>query len=230
MNKIIILHGWTKNLDKWKNLLESLKKNGIDADLPKIPGLTGSLDKVWDLDDYIDWLKEIVNKQKDKVILIGHSNGGRITLAFTNRYPEKIEKLVLIDSAGIYRNELPLKIKRIVFRAIAKVGKRITPSRFLKNLLYKLARESDYKDLDENIKKTMINLISNDLTNILPQIKIPTLIIWGGKDKVTPLSDGILMNNLIKHSKLKIIKDAHHSPMFTHPKEVTSIILNSLGV
>ncbi len=228
--KIIILHGWTKALDKWQLFLGALEKKGIRADLPKIPGLMGSLEKVWKLSDYIEWLKNIVDKEKGKVVLIGHSNGGRIALAFTNLYPEKVEKLILIDSAGIYHNELPLKIKKLIFKSIAKIGKKITSSKVLKNLLYKLARESDYKDLDENVKKTMINLISSDLRNIFPQIKTSTLIIWGREDKVTPLSDGLLMNKEIKNSKLQIIKDARHSPMFTHPKEVTSIILNNLAM
>lgn len=224
MKKVIILHGWTKTLDRWQDLLAALDKKGLKADLPKIPGLTESLDKIWKLQDYVKWLKNIVDKEKEEVVLIGHSNGGRIALAFTNLYPEKVEKLVLIDSAGIYHNELPIRIKRIVFKALAKIGKKLTSSEAVKNLLYKLARESDYKDLDENTKQTMLNLISTDLQLILPQIKTPTIIIWGANDKVTPLSDGKLMHSLIKNSKLKIIQDARHSPMFTHPKEVAEII------
>lgn len=224
MNKIIILHGWTKNLDKWKIFLTNLDKKRITYEFPKIPGLTEDLNEVWKLQDYVKWLKNITDKKKEKVILIGHSNGGRIVLAFTNLYPEKVEKLILIDSAGIYHNEILLRIKRIVFKTIARMGKKLSSSEKLKNLLYKFARESDYKDLDGNIKQTMLNLINADLKQILPQIQIPTLIIWGEHDKVTPLSDGILMNKLIKNSELKIIEGAHHSPQFTHVKEVVSII------
>lgn len=230
MNKVIILHGWTKNLDKWKMFLKNLDKARINYQFPKIPGLTGNLSEVWSLNDYVKWLKKITDKEKGKVILIGHSNGGRIALAFTNTFPEKVEKLILIDSSGIYHNELILTIKRIVFRTIAKVGKKLTSSESIKSLLYKAARESDYKDLDKNVKQTMINLISSDLKPILPQIKIPTLIIWGANDKITPLSDGILMNNLIENSKLEIIKDARHSPQFTHSTEVANIIINNLAI
>lgn len=228
MKKIIILHGWAKNLDKWNDFLKIIEKKGVNYSMPKVPGLTGSLEKVWNLADYVKWLKNIVDKEKDRVILIGHSNGGRIGLAFTNRFPEKVEKLILIDSAGIYHNELSLRIKRIIFRTVAKIGKKLTSSKIIKNLLYKLARESDYKDLDENIKQTMVNLINADLRPILPQIQTPTLIIWGREDKTTPLSDGILMNGLIKNSKLEIIRDARHSPMLTNTKEVVDLILKYL--
>ena len=120
MKKVIILHGWTKSLDKCDVFLKELDKNGIKYNFPKIPGLTESLEKVWNLNDYVNWLKNIADKEKDKVILVGHSNGGRIALSFTNLFPEKVEKLILIDSAGIYHNELPIKIKRIVFKTIAK--------------------------------------------------------------------------------------------------------------
>lgn len=224
MKKMIILHGWATSTDKWHNFIEILREKSIPFELLKIPGLTEPIDKPWAIDNYVDWLKKIVDKEKDRVVLVGHSNGGRIALAFTNLYPERVEKLILIDSAGIYHNELPLKIKRVVFKTLAKIGKIITPSNFLKNLLYKLARESDYKDLDENTKQTMVNLISADLKPILSHIRTSTLIIWGREDKITPLSDGILMNNLIKNSKLEIINAARHSPQFTHPEEVTKSI------
>jgi pimeloyl-ACP methyl ester carboxylesterase len=228
MNKIIILHGWTKNLDKWSVFIDALKKKGISAELLKIPGLTEKLDKTWDLPDYVQWLKEIVDKENDKIILMGHSNGGRIALSFVNSYPEKVKKLVLIDSAGIYHNEPLLRIKRIVFKAIARIGKKVTSSGNIKNLLYKFARESDYKDLNEDTKKTMINLIKSDLKPILSRIKTPTLIIWGAEDKTTPMSDGILMNELIKNSKLKIVSEAKHSPMYTHTQEVAKIIYENI--
>lgn len=224
MKKIIILHGWVKSLDKWDDFLKIIEKKGINYSMPKIPGLTQNLEKVWDLSDYVKWLKNIVDKEKGKVILIGHSNGGRITLAFTNLNPQKVEKLILIDSAGIYHNELPIKIKRFVFKTIAKIGKKLTSSKFLENLLYKIARESDYKNANENVKQTMINLITSDLKTTLPKIQTPTLIIWGGEDKIIPLSDGRLMHKLIKDSKLQIIEDARHSPQFTNPERVAKII------
>lgn len=228
MNKIIVLHGWTKNKDKWQTFLNILKTKGIRTEFPNIPGLTEKLDKIWTLENYIQWLKNITDKEKEKAILIGHSNGGRIALAFTNLFPQKVEKLILIDSSGIYHNELSLKIKRTVFKALAKLGKKITSSQAMRNLLYKLARESDYKDLDENIKKTFINLTSVDLKPTLSNIKIPTLIIWGDKDRIEPLSYGIQMNELIENSKLKIIKDAKHAPQYTNPLEVANLVTDFL--
>ena len=225
--KALILHGWTYSrtgndpLEKWQPFIKLLESNGIKCNLPQIPGITKDINQIWTVDKYIDWLKEKICKEK--VILIGHSNGGRISLAFASKYPEKIDKLILIDSAGIYHNELPLRIKRFIFRNLAKVGKKISDSENLRRLIYKVAREGDYSNATTAQQKTMVGLINTDLTEILKEIKTPTLIIWGREDRVTPLSDGLLMQRLIKDSKLKII-DARHSPQFTHPKEVAKII------
>lgn len=221
-SKLLILHGWATSTGKWGPFIKALTAQGLQPELLKIPGLTEKTDGPWDLDDYVKWLKEKVGNHK--VILLGHSNGGRISLAFCAKYPEKVKNLILIDSAGIYHNELQLKIKRLLFKNIAKVGKKIAPSESLRNILYKLAGESDYKNADSLQQQTMINLISVDLTSILEKITVPTLIIWGENDKTTPLSDGKLMHKHIKDSLSEVIKNAKHSPQFTDPEKVAKII------
>lgn len=226
MKKILILHGWTTSTDKWDDFLKQLREEDIKGVVLRIPGLTQKLEAVWNLDDYVSWLKKIVGNEK--VVLLGHSNGGRIALAFANRYSKLVKKLILIDSAGIYHKNLSLQIKRLIFKSIAKIGKKFTSSEKLRSILYKLSRESDYKNANITQKQTMVNLISSDLTPILKQIKPPTLIIWGSKDQTTPLSDGKLMNKLINSSILKIISGASHSPQFTHPKEVAKAVYEYL--
>ena len=223
--KILVLHGWTYSTEKWDPFMDIISSK-TDVELLKIPGLTEKLEAVWNLDNYVEWLKTKIGDSK--VILIGHSNGGRISLAFANKYPEKVSKLILIDSAGIYHNELPIRLKRLVFKIIAKLGKKIINSEKLRKILYKLSREGDYENASPTVKKTMLNLITTDISFLLPEIKIPTLIIWGENDNTTPLKDGVLMHKLIRGSKLKIISGARHSPQFTHPKEVAKIIYKNL--
>lgn len=223
MGTVIILHGWTQSTEKWDPLVDLLAKKN-NTKLLLIPGLTTKVDKPWNLEDYVEWLKEKVNKQKGKVILLGHSNGGRISIAFAAKYPQYVSELILIDSAGIYHKDFFLQIKRLLFKGAAKIGKSLTQSDKLRNILYKLAGESDYKNADPIQRQTMINLISTDLTSDLEKIKVPTLIIWGKEDSVTPLSDGIMMHKFIRGSRLEIIEDAKHSPQFTYPKEVAKII------
>jgi pimeloyl-ACP methyl ester carboxylesterase len=224
MKKIYVLHGWTYSLDKWREFGSLMKKSGFDVVFLEIPGLTKESDGVWDVVKYSRWLKKKVGSSK--AVLLGHSNGGRIASYFAAIYPENVEKLILIDSAGIYRKDLYIRTKRFIFRCIAGVGKKFTNSKTLKRLLYKAAGEKDYLEAPDNMKMSMLNLINVDLTPAYKIMKTNTLIIWGEEDKTTPVSDGVLIHKLIKNSKLKIIKDARHSPFFTHPKEVVEIIKN----
>lgn len=229
MKKIFILHGWTYTADKWQKCITYMKSAGFDPVVLPIPGLTERTHIVWTLNDYVEWLKKKLREEgKEKAIIVGHSNGGRIALSFAAKYPEKLKRLILIDSAGIYHNELPIRLKRFFFRIIAKLGKKITSSTRLKNLLYKAARESDYKNATPQMKQTMIHLISCDLTPQLSKIKTPTLIIWGEYDTSTPLSDGKRMHNLIKNSQFYIVKEARHSPQFTHTEKVCKYILDEV--
>lgn len=228
MIKIIILHGWTYSTDKWNSFVELLKKSGFEVEILRIPGLTIESDEVWDLKKYSDWLQKELSEEKAKVILLGHSNGGRIASYFTSMYPEKISKLILIDTAGIYHKNLYIQIKRFIFGNVAKMGKKITNSESLKKFLYGLAGEHDYQRATPNMKNSMVNLTNTDLTDDFQRIKVNTLIIWGDQDKMTPVSDGLLIHKLIKNSVIKIINGARHSPFYTHPKEVVEIIKNDI--
>ena len=116
----------------------------------------------------------------------------------------------------------------MIFGVIAKIGKKLTNSGKLRYFLYKIVRESDYLKATPQMKQTMVNLISADLTSELGKITVPTLIIWGRDDKSTPLSDGEIMHKNIKNSKLVIIDNAGHSPQFTHAGEVCKYILREI--
>lgn len=222
LKEILALHGWTNSIEKWGAFSDSLREKNIQIKIPSIPGLTKKISQPWTLDDYIEWLKKQIGIKK--VILLGHSNGGRIAIAFAAKYPNNVSKLILIDSAGIFHNELPIRIKRGLFKGFAFIGKKITNNERFRNILYKLTRERDYQKADKIQRQIMVNLISSDLTSALKKINIPTLIIWGKDDKTTPLSDGKLMNKLIKNSKLEVIKNSKHSPHLSHAEEVAKII------
>lgn len=223
-SKLLILHGWSYSAEKWAFFLKLMEEKGLKTQLLEIPGLTAPIDRPWTLDDYVEWLKNKVGGEK--ATLIGHSNGGRVSLAFALKYPELVKRLILIDSAGIYHNEPPIRLKRFVFRILAKTGRRFTSSETVKDIFYRAAGVNDYKEAAPEMRQTMMNLISTDIAPKLPRITAPTLILWGAKDKVTPLSDGKLMHQLIPNSRFHIVEDARHSPQFTHPEEVCARIIN----
>lgn len=227
VKKIFILHGWAYSIEKWRSFVVLMKAKGFEPILLGIPGLTREIDRVWTIDDYVSWLNKELEAEED-VILVGHSNGGRIALTFAVKYPEKLKHLILIDSAGIYHRGLGICLKRFLFKVVAKLGKKIVKSERLKNLLYKIVGESDYLRAAPLMKQTMVNLASTDLAPSLNKIVTPTLIIWGKLDKITPLSDGRQMRRLIKGSQLCVIDEAKHSPQFTHPQEVCQKIIDEI--
>ncbi|MBP7018185.1 alpha/beta hydrolase [Candidatus Saccharibacteria bacterium] len=223
--KIYILHGWAYSTEKWQPFLLALKDRKIDSKMLYIPGLTDELDEAWDIDNYIKWLAETL--PNEPVILLGHSNGGRLALNYAYVYPDRVKQLILLDSAGIYHGGLA-RIKRNVFKKTAKLGKKITKSEGAKKVLYKLARVSDYKEAPEHMKITMQNMIDSDKGLSLSEIQNKTNIIWGGMDKITPLTDGVQMHRQIADSSFKVVDDARHSPQFTHVDEVADIVTRAL--
>ena len=227
MKKIYILHGWAYETTKWQPFLELLKKNGFSPVLLSTPGLTQPLHKEWRVEDYVNWLRRKIGNEKN-IILLGHSFGGRICVEYSLKYPDNVTKMFLIDSAGVFHNELSIRFKRFLFNFFAKTGKKITSNSSLRNLLYKLARENDYNQANLNMKKVIVGMITSDRLRNWSSIKTPTAIIWGEQDKTTPLSDGYYLNTKIQNSKLFIINSARHSPHFTHPQIVSDYIKNNI--
>ncbi len=229
MKKVFILHGWTQSLDKWENVVRALKNEGLDGVLLKIPGLTCPIDRVWNIDDYVSWLSKELDAEEGKVILLGHSNGGRISIAYAQAQPQKIEKLILVDSAGVHHRELPIRLKRFLFGTAAKYGKKITSSVAMRKLLYRIARTKDYNEADLLLKRTLINLWDSDKKKNYERINIPTFIIWGENDSTTPIKDARIINKAIESSSLFIISGARHAPQFTNTKEFVSIVKKILS-
>jgi len=226
--KIFIVHGWAYSLDKWQQLKQILQDDGFKVELLKVPGLTDHSSEPWDIDQYVAWLSQQLEGQKDPVILLGHSNGGRIALNYATSYSDKIATLVLLDSAGIYHNELPIRLKRLVFKTLATLGRPLRKNQTLRKLLYGAARESDYRDAPEHMRQTMANMLESDKSLDASQVTVPTKIIWGEEDQVTPVSDARQLNAVIRGSTLNFVPGARHSPHFTHPEAVAKLIAKEL--
>lgn len=224
MQKIYVIHGWSYTIDKWSDITSELKKRKIEIIMLKVPGLTTPSDEVWTINSYTDWVYKQLETIKKPITLMGHSNGGRISLNFVQKYPDIVNNLILIDSAGVYDDRLLTQLKRSVLKILAKTGKLITQSPRIRKLFYKAIRGYDYEQAPENMRKTMANLLASDRQLDISRVNIPTHLIWGTDDTVTPPSDGQKINDRIKGSTIKWIKGARHSPFITNPSQVADII------
>lgn len=222
---IYLLHGWAisaENEKKWKGLRTLLRKYGIVTEFLALPGLSTTLTKPWTLKDYVQWLATQLPAGK-KVTLLGHSFGGQLATRFAATYPNRVANLILIASAGIRDYTILAVAKRSVFYALAKVGGVVKSNHTLRSLLYKLARESDYNNANEVMKKTMASVLSEEVRKDIPKVLCDTLVIWGKRDTTTPYRNTSLFLEIPK-SRLVTVPEARHSPQFTHPEIVAESI------
>lgn len=226
--RIVILHGWGSKLERWFPLKKELEKRGFEVALPHLPGFgsTEPPEKTWSVADYAQWVKE---RLPSEYFLVGFSFGGRVAIKLASQKPKGLKGLILINSAGIKPKN---NFKRLIFCFLAKIGKivfSLPPFSFLsplaKKVLYcKLARERDYFQTKGVMRDTFKNVISEDLQTDLKKIKASTLILWGKKDRQTPLKDGELMNRLVTTSSMKIFPGSDHYLPLKLPKAVASSI------
>lgn len=215
-NPVILLHGWLANLETMRPIANSLSQNFkvylVDivgfgkSDLPEHPLNT---------DDFGDFLAEFVNQLNiQNPILIGHSNGGRMIINSVGREIVKPRKLVLIDSAGIVPKRKP---KYYIKVGIFKTGKAILNKlpdvggiKQIKEKLLNSVGSADYKASAPVLRETMKRILNEDVSPLLPNIKVPTLLIWGTNDMDTPISDAKKMEQLIPNCGLVEYKNSGH--------------------
>ncbi len=166
------------------------------------------------LSDYVNSIIEIIQHYKmTSVVLIGHSFGGRVALKLARYYGQYIDSLVLIDSAGI----LP--------RRGVKYYYKIYKHKILKGLNIKhKSGSSDYSKLSKVMKGTFINVVNEDLSGLLTLITTPTLIIWGKKDKDTPIYMAKKFKKKLKNSSLIIFENAGHYSYIDEPRKTIYLI------
>ena len=232
-NTIFILSGWGDNRNTFKYIINSFKKY-FTIYIIDYPGFGKSKFPNRDLtiNDYTNLIIDFMNIFNIKnPIIIAHSFGGRISINLTGNKKVKVKKLILIDSAGIKpKKTIKQLFKQTVYKILKKI-KYILPKKHRKkylNYLINIFGSTDYKNLNQNIRKTFINIVNADLKGYLKKISTETLIIWGEKDIDTPLKDAYYMKKNIKNSGLIILKGAHHFAYLEAPSYVNTIIYEYL--
>ena len=168
------------------------------------------MDKPYSLDDYVNEFVEFMQKHGiEKPCVIAHSFGARVAIKALVKYPDLIDRLVLTGAAGLKpKRTLKKAIKKGVFRFL----KLFVPREKLKRFYSK-----DYLSLSPIMKESFKLIVSEHLDYALDSIKTPTLIVFGEKDKETPLYMAKRFNKRIKDSRLLIIKDAGHFCFIDYP-------------
>ena len=218
MNKLYIIHGWTYKPEPWEEVIVELKKDKIDAELLRVPGLGTKSDEVYTIDDYAEWAAKQIPKGS---IALGHSNGGRILLNMLERKgSDYLSGLILFDSAGIYEPSRKNDVMRKMSKAFAPLKK----SKLARKVVHKVLGVHDYNDAPENMKKTMTNMLDSDKVLDLSKITTKTRIVWGTDDQMTPLRQGKKMHEQLCNSSLTVKEGWRHSHYLKDVKETAAEI------
>jgi pimeloyl-ACP methyl ester carboxylesterase len=214
---IVLLHGWGGQIASWGLVPAILAEESrvIALDLPGF-GETPVPERPWDPYDYAELVAGVLRQLGlTSPTLVGHSHGGRVSIALAARHPELIGKLVLVDSAGIVPRRTASYYTQVYgFKVARKVLSLPVLSRWREPLLGALAGRagsSDYQAAGNPVlRATLVKCVNTDLRHLLPEIKASTLLIWGSADDATPLADGQMMEKLIPDAGLVVFDGCGH--------------------
>ncbi|KUK79000.1 MAG: Alpha/beta hydrolase fold protein [Microgenomates bacterium 39_7] len=237
---IVILHGWSleKELkNRWQPLMTLLTDHGFQVKYLSLPGFDLSLETSWKLNDYRDYVLDHTKKY-NKVVILGHSFGGQIASRVAASKPKNLIAMVLIGPSGIIDGRWRMKMKRAVFKNLAKGGEGLLgfigqkessiSYLFLQKKLHHFAREKDYLEAPDILKITMRNVLSDEIKEDLSRIDVPTLIFWGDQDKFTPINHAAIFTAYIPNAQLRLLRGEGHRPYFTQPELLAQNIANFL--
>jgi len=202
---LVLLHGWGQNIEMMEPIGNKYldKFNILIIDLPGF-GQSTEPPHAWTVYEYVECIKELVDYLKlSKIILIGHSFGGRLSLIYSSIY--KVEKLVCLASPYCKEiTKLPLKTK------IYKFFKKISCLKWLADIMKNKIASTDYKNASEIMRGVLVQSINVEMTEDIKKIKCPTLLVWGTNDTAVPIKRAYELEKLIKDAGVVSYEGATH--------------------
>ena len=223
---LLLLHGLFGALSNWDGIIEhfSDRYRLIIPLLPiyELPPREAGLEALLTfLEDFVAF-KELSN-----VTVIGNSLGGHIGLLYTLKNQNNVNKLVLTGSSGLFENSMG-----------GSFPKRGSYDYIKERVAYTFYNpEVATKDLVDEVFETTSSIPKcmsivgiaksaqrHNLAKDLHEINVPTLLVWGLNDTITPPHVGYEFNRLIAGSELYFIDKCSHAPMMEHPREFNVIL------
>ncbi|MBQ6863880.1 MAG: alpha/beta hydrolase [Clostridia bacterium] len=229
---VVMLHGWGANAQLFNAIAEVVaQKYSVYAlDFPGFGG-TPEPPAVWTVDDYTDFTVQFIEKMGlKKVILLGHSFGGRVIIKLANRkgLSFEIDKIILTDAAGIKPEKSASQGTK---EKVMHLGKKLlTPFPGLTAKLQSMTGSDDYRAASPLMRQILVNVVNEDLTDLLPGVRPSTLLIWGDLDTATPLADGQKMEQLMPDAGLAVIHGAGHYAFLDNPVLFANILRSFLNI
>ena len=223
-NPIVLLHGWGQNIEMMQGIGNKFSSTNriIIVDLPGY-GKSEEPKEVWTVDDYVLFLKELLDKLNvNNPIIIGHSFGGKIGLLYATKYA--VKKLICLASPFKKNSKkTSLKIK------ILKAAKKIPILNKLESFAKRHIGSTDYKQASDMMRKILVKTVNYDISDQLYKIKCPTLLIWGTMDKAVSINDAYELEKLIDDCGLVTYEGCSHYAYLERFDQTIRVLKSFIG-
>lgn len=223
---IVLLHGLFGALSNFKPLLRNFREKYKVA-VPILPLYSLPL-KQTNLQGFLKYVSDFIEyRGYKKVHLLGNSLGGHIALMYTLQSSEKVQSMILTGSSGLYENQMGNTFPRRDNYEFVKTKTEDTfydPTVATKELVDEVYEIVNNREKALRTISTARSAIRNNLSKELDKISVPTLLVWGLHDTVTPPFVAEEFNELIAHSQLKYIDKCGHAPMMECPEDFNRIL------
>lgn len=233
---VVLVHGLGGRSDDWERLAPYLANAGYRVYMPDLPGYGSSerpADFSYSVTDeakiVIGFLDALELKQVD---LGGWSMGGWIVQLVAARNPERVRRLMLFDSAGLYAKPVwDTKLFTPISAAeLDELDKLLMPNPpkvpgFVARDILRTSHEHAWV-----IRRALTTMLEGNETtdNLLPKLRMPVLIVWGEVDQITPLSQADKMHKLVPQSELDVIGGCGHLAPNACAEEIAPSVVNFL--
>jgi pimeloyl-ACP methyl ester carboxylesterase len=223
---LLLLHGLFGALSNWEQVVARFSSR-YRVIIPLIPIYEMPIRKS-NLEGLVEFTNDFIGcKKLEKFTLVGNSLGGHMALIYTLQNPDKVDKLVLTGSSGLYENTMGGSfIKRSNYDYIAE---RVRYTFYDPAVVTKEYIDEVFDLVQDSQKVLRIVAIAksaqrHNLADQLSHIHAATLLIWGLNDTITPPLVAHEFNTLLPHSQLHFIDQCCHAPMMEHPTKFNQLL------
>jgi pimeloyl-ACP methyl ester carboxylesterase len=228
---VMLLHGLFGALSNWEGVVNAFKSD-YRVIIPMLPIYEMPI-KEAGLDGLRQFTEAFVETmQLNNIIIMGNSLGGHVGLLYTLHNPDKVSKLVLTGSSGLFENTMGGSYPK---RGSYEYIRERVAYTFYDPAVASKELVDEVFETTKSIPKCMrIVAIAksaqrNNLAADLPKITAPTLLVWGLNDTITPPMVAHEFNRLIPHSRLRFIDHCCHAPMMEHPETFNQLVRSFLA-
>lgn len=225
-DNLLLLHGLFGALSNFDGIINHFAKSH-NVIVPILPMFDMPIIKV-SVSGLVEHVREFVeHKGYDEMHVLGNSLGGHIALLYTLAYQETVKSVILTGSSGLFESAMGSTFPK---RGDYEFIKKKTQSTFFdpdvatKELIDEVYSTVNDRNKAIRIVYTAKSAVRHNLGDKLHQIKVPTLLVWGKQDSVTPAFVGEKFNELIENSKLIFVDECGHAPMMEKPDLFNEIL------